>query len=38
MTPTQIAESLGRPIQTVKSQLKRGKLQLLKEFGEKTHD
>lgn len=38
MTPTQIAESLGRPFQTVKSQLKRGKLQLLKEFGEKTHD
>ena len=36
MKPTQIAESLDRPLQTVKSQLRRGK-QLLKDALEEWH-
>ena len=36
MKPAQIAESLGRPLQTVKSQLQRGK-QILKEALKEWH-
>ena len=38
MKPSQIAESLGRPLQTVKSQLQRGKQLLAKALGEYLHD
>lgn len=38
MKPTQIAESLGRPLQTVKSQLYRGKSLLKEALGEQPHD
>ena len=38
MKPAQIAESLGRPLQTVKSQLQRGKLILKNALKEWQHD